>query len=309
MIPKTNWAVLASSFMISTAGSGIHAVSEFDIILQLGYTSSSVWTFLYPRKSVLVTNMDGLEWKRTKYSKAVRRFLLRAEKWAALKSDALIADSKGIQQYLEKKYGRSSEFIPYGAIPVARPGTVALQSFNLAPHEYNMLIARMEPENNIETIIKGNILPKNQQPLLIIGGYTNQFGQYLKSKYESARIQFAGPVYDLEVLNALRYHSNLYFHGHSVGGTNPSLLEAMSSNALIVAHDNIFNRSVLESDAFYFTTAEEIAQLLDNAPVKTMYNKMLENNLRKIVDQYSWQHITNLLENFLLSASKKGKQG
>jgi glycosyltransferase involved in cell wall biosynthesis len=278
---------------------------QFDIILQLGYTSSSVWTFLFPRKAVLVTNMDGLEWRRTKYSKPVRRFLLSAERWAALHSDALIADSKGIQQYLEKKYDRSSGFIPYGAIPVDKPATTALNAFGIAPGTYNLIIARMEPENNIETIIKGTLQAKTKHPLLIIGGYTNKFGQYLKSQYESAHVRFAGPVYDLQALNALRYYSNLYFHGHSVGGTNPSLLEAMASSALIVAHDNIFNRTVLEEDAFYFATAADIAALLDNAPVKNEHNKKLENNLRKIVDQYSWQHITNLLENFLLSAKKK----
>ena len=163
----------------------------------------------------------------------------------------------------------------------------------------------MEPENNIETIIKGCLLAKKPLPLLIIGGYTNSFGQYLRSTYESELIRFAGPVYNIEVLNCLRYYSNLYFHGHSVGGTNPSLLEAMASHALIVAHDNIFNRSVLENDAFYFSSEAGIAHLLNNAPAKKTDNSFIENNLRKIKNQYSWNHITDLLEDFLLSSAKK----
>ncbi|MBO9574093.1 MAG: DUF1972 domain-containing protein, partial [Chitinophagaceae bacterium] len=112
---------------------------QFDVILQLGYTSSSVWSFLFPKKSVIVTNMDGLEWKRTKYSKLVQSFLKRAEKWAAFKSNYLISDSKGIQAYLLEKYNKSSVFIAYGATLFEQPDNSYLNSFNLAPYSYNMI--------------------------------------------------------------------------------------------------------------------------------------------------------------------------
>jgi hypothetical protein len=104
---------------------------NYDIILQLGYTSSSVWSFLFPRKSLIVTNMDGLEWKRNKYSKLVQSFLKRAEKWAVLNSDALIADSKGIQQYLQNKYNKTSGFIAYGATIFLNPDEKKIRRFNL----------------------------------------------------------------------------------------------------------------------------------------------------------------------------------
>jgi glycosyltransferase involved in cell wall biosynthesis len=280
---------------------------KYDIILQLGYTSSSVWSFLYPRNSFLVTNMDGLEWKRTKYSKSVQSFLKRAERWAVLSSDALIADSKGIQDYLSEKYGKPSEFIAYGASLFRHPDNSLLDQFSLEPFSYDMLIARMEPENNIETIIRGHLLASSRKKLIIIGRYTNKYGNWLKSKYASPMIEFLGPIYDQDTLNNLRHFSHFYFHGHSVGGTNPSLLEAMASGALIVANDNVFNKSVLGNDAFYFSSEKEIDLLLKSAGPKSNHSNMVENNTRKIETEYSWNRIVFLLEKYLMNVSKSVK--
>ncbi|PZR08187.1 MAG: glycosyltransferase family 1 protein [Flavobacterium psychrophilum] len=275
---------------------------QFDVILQLGYTSSSVWSFLFPKKSVIVTNMDGLEWKRTKYSKLVQSFLKRAEKWAAFKSNYLISDSKGIQAYLLEKYNKSSVFIAYGATLFEQPDNSYLNSFNLAPYSYNMIIARMEPENNVETILQGHQEAQIDQKLIVIGNYKNKFGTYLKEKYTSSRIEFIGPVYDITILNNLRHFSHLYFHGHSVGGTNPSLLEAMASQALVVAHDNIFNKSVLEQDAFYFSTPADIRALLEKGIEKSQYESYITRNNQKITNLYSWTYITDLVEKCLTDA-------
>lgn len=299
---------------IGTAGQFIYDLSSildarkrnYDVILQLGYTSSSIWSFLFPGGSTVITNMDGLEWKRSKYSKPVRQFLKQAEKWAAKYSDFLIADSKGIQQYLLDKYRKESTFIAYGASLVTRPDDGILNLKELEKYGYDLLIARMEPENNIETIIRGHILSGASKPLVIIGNYKNSFGTYLKEQYGSEKIQFRGPVYDLNLLNSLRYYSNLYFHGHSVGGTNPSLLEAMACYSLIVAHDNIFNRSVLGEDAFYFSTAEQLARLMEEPVKRDDHRSKIENNAVKIRTLYSWDHIINQLENLMLNV--KGQQ-
>src|SRR5687768_10185133 len=272
---------------------------NFDIIVQLGYTSSSIWSFLFPKKSIVITNMDGLEWKRSKYSGNVQRFLKKAEKWAALKSDHLIADSKGMQEYLLSEYDKSSSFIPYGANLVIQTKEDILAEKGLGKFNYNLVIARMEPENNIETIIIGHQQSNIQKPLIIIGNYTNKFGSYLKQKYSSKKIQFWGAVYDLDTLNTLRFFSYLYFHGHSVGGTNPSLLEAMASYSLIVAHDNIFNKAILEKDAFYFNSEKEISELLNRDINRSEYEFMIKNNADKIQQQYSWKHIIDLFENLL----------
>lgn len=278
---------------------------NYDIILQLGYTSSSIWTFLYPKSSILITNMDGLEWKRSKYSAPVKTFLKSAERWAALSSDYLIADSKGIQTYLWDKYKKQSEFIAYGATPIETTNEAVLKQYNVEKYRYNLLIARMEPENNVEVIIRGHLKAEHKTPLLVVGGVSNQYGKQLKEKYHSGAIIFLGAIYDLNVLDSLRFYSNLYFHGHSVGGTNPSLLEAMSSNALIVANNNIFNRSVLEEDAFYFTNENDVANLLDMQLKKENHLQMLQNNREKIILQYSWPRIANQVESFFVEALKR----
>jgi len=126
---------------------------DYDIILQLGYTSSSVWGWLLPRgKSIVTTNMDGLEWKRSKFSKPVQRFLLYAEKLAIQTSDYLISDSIGIQQYIKDKYNKSSVFIPYGSNLFKFPEWPTIEKYKLQEYNYNMLIARLEPENSIEVM-------------------------------------------------------------------------------------------------------------------------------------------------------------
>lgn len=275
---------------------------NFDIILQLGYTSSSIWGFLFPRKSKIVTNMDGLEWKRSKYTPVVKRFLKLAEKWAVQQSDVLIADSIGIQQYMSTHYNKRSVFIAYGAEHFEAADAKPVVDFGFQPYEYNLLIARMEPENNIETIIKGHLLSNTKEPLLIIGSTANKFGEQLKKKYNSPYIVFCEAKYDINLLNHLRYYSNIYFHGHSVGGTNPSLLEAMSSGALIAAHENIFNRSILGDDAFYFSTSEDIAALLQSKPQKKLFSTLIQNNSVKIAEDYSWQKIAQLMETCFINA-------
>lgn len=278
---------------------------NFDIILQLGYTSSSIWSFLFPKKSIIITNMDGLEWKRSKYSKKVQHFLTKAERWGAMNSDYLIADSKGIQHYLAEKYNKQSWFIPYGAELITTIEEGILPDRNLEKFSYNLVIARLEPENNVETIILGHLASHTSKVLIIIGGYGNSFGRYLKGKYASKKIQFWGALYDLKVLNSLRFFSNLYFHGHSVGGTNPSLLEAMASCSLIVAHDNIFNKSILEEDAFYFSSSGEITELLNREMKRKEFEYMVTRNVEKIKEKYTWNHIVNLMESLFAHAIRE----
>mgnify|MGYP001550570049 CR=1 FL=1 len=281
----------------------------FDIILQLGYTSSSIWSSLFPASSILITNMDGLEWKRSKYSRPVQNFLRKAEKWAALHSDFLIADSKGIQEYLLRKYQKPSCFIAYGADLAKQIDESWLHQRQMAKFEYDLVIARLEPENNVETIIRGHLISGSKIPLVIIGGTNHKYGASLKQQYASEQIQFWGTIYDMQMLNSFRHFSRFYFHGHSVGGTNPSLLEAMACYAMIVANDNVFNRSVLEDDAFYFSSSEDIASLLDRKIDRTEFEYMVTNNAVKITEQYSWDHIVNLLENYLLHAMEESTVG
>lgn len=294
-------------YRIGTAGQFIYDLNcvidarkrNFDILLQLGYTSSSVWNFLIPGETKVLTNMDGLEWKRTKYSRIVQRFLRYAEWVAVRRSHALVADSKGIQSYLLSKFGVDSEFIPYGANLFNDPDPSVLSSFGLRPYGYNMLIARLEPENNIEMILDGVERSKDARPMLVIANTKTRYGHYLLARYAASRkIIFNGSLYDMKALNNLRYYSNLYFHGHSVGGTNPSLLEAMASHALVAASDNEFNRSVLEGDGYYFSNTSDIVDILGNVEKCNRESGKIEANVAKISSRYSWQNIIELYYSF-----------
>lgn len=272
---------------------------NFDLILQLGYTSSSIFYKLFPKKSIIVTNMDGLEWKRSKYSKKTQNFLKYAEQLAIKHSDHLISDSIGIQSYLQNKYGVESKYIAYGAKIFNGPDEEILKKYKVCKFEYNLLIARLEPENNIVTILDGFFQSKSKSTFFVIGKNDTTFGKYLKNRYsEDCRIIFLGGIYDQNHLDNLRFFSNLYFHGHSVGGTNPSLLEAMSSSALIIAHNNIFNKSILGPDAFYFSHKREVKELVSMH--KNDYQNILINNRNKILNKYDWNIINSTYEEYLL---------
>ena len=274
---------------------------NFDVLLLLGYTSSSVWGWHLPKNTVIVSNMDGLEWKRSKYNWAVRQFLKYAEYLAIRTSDFYIADSKGIQTYLSKKYNISLKYIAYGVDPDQKINEELFSKLNLKSGDYNMLIARMEPENNIETTLDGVIESKKNQTFIVIGNPENAFGKKLQRKYQKNKhIRFIGPIYDMPALNYLRENARVYFHGHSVGGTNPSLLEAMASKACICAHNNPFNQSILEDDAFYFKTSADIAKLLVSELSIDCLNRK-ELNRTKVMENFSWDKINTTYESFLES--------
>lgn len=290
-------------YMIGTAGQFIYDLNcivdcrkkQFDVILQLGYTSSSVWLkrFLNKKKFVVTTNMDGHEWKRSKYSPAVKKFLRYAEKLAVQNSSHLIADSVTIKTYLKSKYNKHAVFIPYGANIFNTPNQHILTGYGVKAYNYDALIARLEPDNSIEVILDGVALSACNRPFLVIGNSEAKYGHYLKSKYNKHQnIRFLNGIYDINVLNNIRYFSNLYFHGHTVGGTNPSLLEAMASSALICAHDNIHNASVLADNAYYFSNADQVQQLMDSVDVNDSVNQhKIANNIKKIRCTYTWEMI------------------
>lgn len=275
----------------------------FDVLLQLGYTSSSVWWWMWPKSCPNVVNMDGLEWKRSKYSPKVQRFLKWAEGLAARHADKLIADSLGIQEHLKTTFGKDSVFIPYGAEILKNPDTKMLAAYDLTPGNYHLLIARMEPENNIETILDGYVLSGDEKPFVVVGKTENEFGKKMVAKFAThPNIRFAGGIYDFTVIDNLRHFARLYFHGHSVGGTNPSLLEAMACGAFIAAHDNVFNRSVLGEEALYFRDANDVSELLKKAFPEDLRTQMTGANLAKIERTYNWPDITEAYEKALTEA-------
>lgn len=281
---------------------------NFDIILQLGYTSNAVWFFLLPKKSIIITNMDGIEWKRSKYSKAVQQFLKFSERLAAFSSDYLISDSLGIQKFLQKRYKKESTYIAYGAQPFDHPNPEILKKYDVQPESYYMIMARFEPENNFQMVLDGVVESGDQTPILVIGNHNTKYGSYLKNRYKDhANIHFLGGIYILEDLNNLRYYSKFYFHGHSVGGTNPSLLEAMASQALILAHNNDFNRGVLQDNAFYFSNPAEVKKLIQSIKKSDNLHR-IKNNYDAIVSDFNWDKINGEYLSLFEACMAKRKQ-
>src|SRR5690554_5365988 len=289
-------------FRYGTAGQFIYDLNcildsrkrQFDIIFQLGYTSSSIWGGLLPRKkSIVVTNMDGFEWKRSKYNRFVRSFLLFAERLGVHFSDYLISDSIGIQNYLLEKYNVESTFIPYGTYRVKEYDESFLEGYGIQKKKYSMLVARLEPENNIEIILDGVCSSGISESFLVVGNHETRYGEYLKKKYLcNSHILFMGGIYDIKKLNSLRNFARIYFHGHSVGGTNPSLIEALGSGALICAHDNIFNRSILGEDALYFSDSNSVSEAYAEKGF-SQYETVKTNNFVKVEELYHWTVIAD----------------
>ncbi len=273
--------------------------TDADVVLMLGYTTSSVW-FRFFRKNMqrMVTNMDGLEWKRRKWNPLIKRMTRRFERIAVKHCPHLVSDHALIRDYYKQTYNRESVYIPYGANEFNKPDEKILERFGVKKSRYSMLIARMEEGHHIESILDGYLEAEKQDPIFVIGNNQTKYGRKLVGKYKSySQVRFLNDTYRMLILNNLRHHSAFYFHGHSIGGTNPSLLEAMASGAFIVAHENPFNRDILGDDALYFKSAEDITSLLKGRPSSASdRQRIIDANLDKIRDRYRWDKVVDAYE-------------
>lgn len=278
---------------------------NFDIIYEAGYTSiipAYIWFNIKNRKNpIVVTNMDGLEYKRSKFNPLVQKFIFWEEKMAVKHSHYLIADNMGIHDYYKEKYRRDSKFLAYGADIHTDFNVDTLSEYDVTADNYYILIARLEPENNIEMAIQGYLKSNEngKKPLLIIGNTTTPHGKYLSGKYGHIdSVRFLGGIYNFKVLDDLRHFSSAYFHGHSVGGTNPSLLEAMAAGCFILANDNIFNRSVLKDNAIYYNSPDEVTRILNDEKCFSDKEVLIANNIQRISTHYSWERLVDQHEEY-----------
>lgn len=291
---------------------------KFDIIYEAGYTSivpAYIWfnvkRIKYP---LFTTNMDGLEYKRTKFNKWVQKFVFWEERMAVKHSHYLIADNMGIRDYYKEKYGKESKFLAYGADVHEDYDADVLKEYGLEAGGYFIVVARLEPENNLFMAIEGYLVSNQygKRPLVVVGKTNTPYGKHLVERYGSDRnIRFVGGIYDFRKLNSIRHYSYAYFHGHSVGGTNPSLLEAMASGCFILAHDNIFNRAVLGENALYYGSTDAVTEMLDgiNQMVSAHKKEYTERNLEVIRRDYSWEKLVDEHEEYfkwMLSQRKGG---
>ncbi len=262
-------------------------------------------------------NPDGHEWKRAKWSAPVKMYWKLSERLMVKHSDLLICDSKNIEKYIHEsyeKYNPKTVFIAYGA----ETGKSSLsdddakllewyRSNGLSKKEYYLVVGRFVPENNYETMISEFMKSKTNKNFALITNVSEKFLLELKRKTQfekDGRIKFVGTVYDQELLMKIRENAYGYFHGHEVGGTNPSLLEALSSIDLNLLLNVGFNREVAEDSALYWNKDNNSLALLinkvDNMPEKEIAEYALKAK-KRIAENYSWELICNLYENLFIS--------
>lgn len=262
----------------------------------------------------LMVNPDGLEWKRDKWSKPEKIFLKYCEKCLVMNADLVVCDSQNIEKYILQTYPSLSgktTYIAYGAdiAPSACPEQEIeewLCQHKLEKNEYYLIVGRFVPENNYEVMISEYIKSSTRKPLVIISNVeNNKFYRRLKERThfeKDERIRFVGTVYNTELLKKIRECAFAYIHGHEVGGTNPSLLEALASTKLNLLLNVGFNREVAEDEALYWEKSKgKLAQLINS--LEWLPKNKIKFSARKRVDKnYSWDKICNLYENVFQKA-------
>ncbi len=269
---------------------------NFDVILQLGYTTSGIWSFLWPKHKT-VTNMDGLEHQRAKYAGLLSSFLKWSERRAAKRSKLLIADNPEIANYLSK-YKVPISTIAYGSEIIEEPADAKelLQRHHFPTDNFHLHIGRIQPDNHVFEILDAAV--NSGETLVTVGDYTTRYGRKLKATFPEPNIIYAGTIYDKTILNALRTRATFYLHGHSVGGTNPALLEAMGAGAMVLAHENPFNASVLGGLGALWKDEEALARLLTTTSVscRSGQSKHVPSISRAhFKAHFNWEHVAEKL--------------
>ncbi|MCA1971267.1 MAG: DUF1972 domain-containing protein [Caenispirillum sp.] len=276
-----------------------------DVHLTLGYNTALFSVLLRLRRLRNVFNMDGLEWKRSKWPLPVRGWFYLNEWLGCWLGNRLVADHPQIARHLSRRgVARKITMIPYGADAIHAADAAVPASFGLKPGHYALVVARAEPENSILEIVRAFSRRRRHLMLVVVGAYDPRRFSYHRKVFEAAgaEVRFIGPVYDRAALGALRFHARWYFHGHRVGGTNPSLLEAMAAGCAVLAHDNPFNRWVAGDTALYFRNeydcAVAIERLLHDEAVLAASR---EGSRRRHVERFEWPPVMEAYERLLLS--------
>lgn len=261
-----------------------------DCILVLGVSGALALPVLRvvgrPR---IITNIDGIEWKRSKW-KGLAKFVLRLSEWAAVRfSHVVIADNQAISDYVTEVYGVPCEVIPYGGDHALGPDPDTA-SVAYLPEAYALALCRIEPENNVAMILEA--FASLDTPLVFVGNWDKSaYGRGLKAHYSAhPRIIVHDPIYEPGKLRALRDQATIYVHGHSAGGTNPSLVEMMHFGIPVLAHDCSFNRHTTEEKAVYFLTADELAHAIQALDAENAIR--IGADMREIAcRRYTWDQV------------------
>lgn len=281
----------------------IHALLNNDKVLFLGFGGGLIMPFLKRYREKLIVNIGGLDWKRSKWSKSEQMVIKLAEKNLIKYSATVIADNVGMQQYLDKEYHKKSIFIAYGGDQAKRLpiNEIFSAKYSFLKSEYAFTVTRIQPDNNIEMMFNA-FIKAQKLPLVIVGNWTNSaYGAIIKNKYSKQKnIILLDAIYDRNVLDVLRSNCKVYIHGHSAGGTNPSLVEAMYVGLPVFAYTSEFNEYTTEGKAIYFKDEVDLVEKIKN--MENYPLKEISNELKKIAyNKYTWEIVSNQYKKVFLS--------
>ena len=255
-----------------TAASVLHlARHRTDVAIVFNAANAPFLPVVRLSRIPVATHVDGLEWQRGKWGRLGKRYYRIVEGLAVRWSDALIADARGIQDYYREKFGTESDLIAYGAPLLQSRASSRLVELDLQPDGYHLVVARFEPENHVDVIVDGYSRSDARLPLVVVGSapYSGQYTETIRSLADE-RVRFLGGVWDQELLDELYANARSYLHGHSVGGTNPSLLRAIGAGAATTAFDVVFNREVLGDAGRYFSNPDDVKVAVEGAEQDTV---------------------------------------
>ncbi len=273
----------------------IYMSRKFDRVIILGASGGILMPLFSKYRDKFILNFGGLDWQRSKWNYFTRKFLKISEYFSIKYSKHLISDNKGIQEYIESEYGRKSNLATYGGDQSFKlvPAAKDFERNSFLKNDYAFTVARIQSDNNIELILNA-FDNKSAFPIVFVGNWNNSdFGIKTKNRYSGRKnLILLEAIYDPRELNLLRSNCKIYIHGHSAGGTNPALLEAMNVQLPIFAYGCNFNRYTTEQKARYFLDSDELCELLhktNSDELKIISDDMLEISNRR----YTWQKIAN----------------
>jgi glycosyltransferase involved in cell wall biosynthesis len=268
-----------------------------DVAFLFNSANSPFLPLLRGRGVPVATHVDGLEWKRAKWTGLGKRYYRLAEQLSVRWSDALIADARGIAEYYREEFDAPTVQIAYGTREVASHAVDRIGELGLTRGGYHLVVARFEPENHVDTIVEGYVRSGARLPLVVVGStpYSLEYDHRVRALADE-RVRFLGGVWDAELLDGLYAGSATYLHGHSVGGTNPSLLRAMGAGAAVLAYDVVFNREVLAGAGLYFRDAADVTALVERAEADADATRAMGRRSTDEVRRYDWDDVTDRYE-------------
>lgn len=282
----------------------VHAAGFDDPCLTLGYNTASFCALLRLKGITNIINMDGIEWRRQKWSPLAKAWFW-ANDWAGCwLADHLVADNPGIAVHLETRVkSKKITTIPYGADRLFDESTDPVAALGLLPGKYWTVIARPEPENSLLEIVSAFSRKNRGVKLVVLGNYEPECNSYHRAVIDSAspEVLFAGAIYDSTIVKALRFHAAGYIHGHQVGGSNPSLIEAMGAGNAVISHDNQYNRWVVGPSARFFDSTDSCAAVLDQLLMDELaLASMRLSVLARFEEALTWEKVLGQYETLLL---------